>query len=227
MVARLPASATRAGPLRLRLRRVRRQSGVDRRSLGRGRGRAAPHISARKSELRHRQSEMALPRCASVACAGPGDIMLRQDTMTTGVSPAGRCDGSPRAGAGTARARGVAGGDGGAERAWAYRVDGRAARFRPVRLEAVDGRAATLLKQEALAVGCDCAVHHAVAQFDRSRGGRASRRARAYRCLSERLDAASTSAIGRQVAAAVAACVPEHGRPSTARAGCCRWASAP
>lgn len=83
------------------------------------------------------------------------------------------------------------------------------ARFRPVRLEAVDGRAAALLKQEALAVGCDCAVHHAVAQFDtQPRPVVLLGDARAYQCLSERLDAQpfDLPAIGRQVLAAVAAC---------------------
>lgn len=40
------------------------------------------------------------------------------------------------------------------------------ASFRPVRLEAVDGRAAALLKQQMLALGADCAVHRAVAGFD-------------------------------------------------------------
>jgi dihydropteroate synthase len=83
------------------------------------------------------------------------------------------------------------------------------ARFRPVRLEAVDGRAAALLKQEALAVGCDCAVHHAVAQFDaQPRPVVLLGDTRAYQCLSERLDAQpfDLPAIGRQVLAAVAAC---------------------
>lgn len=83
------------------------------------------------------------------------------------------------------------------------------ARFRPVRLEAVDGRAAALLKQEARAVGCDCAVHHAVAQFDtQPRPVVLLGDARAYQCLSERLDAQpfDLPAIGRQVLAAVAAC---------------------
>ncbi|MGD9495449.1 MAG: dihydropteroate synthase [Armatimonadota bacterium] len=39
-------------------------------------------------------------------------------------------------------------------------------RFRPVRLSAVDGRAAALLRQEMLALGGECAVHRGVAQFD-------------------------------------------------------------
>lgn len=40
------------------------------------------------------------------------------------------------------------------------------ARFRAVRLENVDGRAAALLKQEMLAIGADCAVHQRVASFN-------------------------------------------------------------
>jgi len=83
------------------------------------------------------------------------------------------------------------------------------ARFRPVRLEAVDGRAAALLKQEALAAGCDCAVHRAVAEFDaQPRPVLLLGDARAYRRLAERLDAQpfGLPEIGRQVLAAVAAC---------------------
>ena len=38
--------------------------------------------------------------------------------------------------------------------------------LRPVRLEAVSGRAANLLKQEALAIGAECAVARSVAGFD-------------------------------------------------------------
>ncbi len=82
------------------------------------------------------------------------------------------------------------------------------ARFRPVRFEGVEGRAAALLKQEMLALGGDCAVHRGVAEFDRApRAVVLLGDTRTYRRLAERLakQPFGLEQIGREVLAAVEA----------------------
>ncbi len=90
------------------------------------------------------------------------------------------------------------------------------ARLRPVRLEAVDGRVAALLKQEMLALGADCAVHRGVADFERdARPVVLLGDVRTYERLAERLEQQpwELPEIGRRVLAAVRAFEAEELEP--------------
>ncbi len=82
------------------------------------------------------------------------------------------------------------------------------ARFRLVRLEGVDGRAAAILKQEMLALGGDCAVHRDVAAFrPEPHAAILLGDARTYERLAERLERQpfGLSRVAEEILAAVTA----------------------